>query len=105
MGLAGMYPGENRGFFVSGFDMSDKIVVDFDVPDLAPVLDLALPDVNAPDKPQERRAVKFLQSGVVLNQLHPLLDIIRLLLVCLQFARQTPLLLQLLGALRLVQPV
>ena len=80
-------PGSCRGFFMSGLDIPDKIVVDADVPDLTPVLDLALPDVYALDKPQERGAVKFLQLCALPNQGHPLLDIIRLLLVRLQFAQ------------------
>ena len=53
-------PGRCRGFFMSGFDIAHEIVVDADVPNLAPVLDLPLSNVDALDKPQEGGAVKFL---------------------------------------------
>lgn len=43
-------------FFMSGFDIPEKIVVNADVPNLAPVFYLALPNVDALDKPQERGA-------------------------------------------------
>ena len=100
--LAGMYPGAKPGFFVSGLDIAHEIVVDADVPDLAPVLNPPFSNVDPLDEPQEGRAVKLLQSGVFLNQLHPLLNIICLLLVRLQFAGQPSLLLQFLGALGLI---
>ena len=87
---------------MSGFDIAHEIVVDSDVPDLAPVLLLPLPDLDPPDEPQEGGTVKFFQLCVLSNQLHPLLDIIGLLLVRLQFARQMRLLLQLLLALGLI---
>ena len=45
---------------MSGFDIAHEIVVDADVPDLAPILDFPLPDVDALDKTQEGGAVKFL---------------------------------------------
>ena len=45
---------------MSGFDIAHEIVVDADVPNLAPVLDLPLSNVDALDKPQEGGAVKFL---------------------------------------------
>lgn len=66
---------------MSGFDIPGKIIVDADIPDLAPVLDLPLPDVDAFDESQEGGAVKSLQLCVLPNQLHLLLDIIRLLLL------------------------
>ena len=68
---------------MSGFDIAHEIVVDADVPNLASVLNLPLSNVDALDKPQEGGPVEFLQLCVFSNQLHPLLDIIRL-----QFARQ-----------------
>ena len=45
---------------MSGFDIAHEIVVDADVPNLAPVLDLPLSNVDALDKPQEGGAVKLL---------------------------------------------
>ena len=93
-----MYPGMMPGFFMSDFDMAHKIVVDTDVPEGAPVLDFLLSNVDAVNEPQEGRAVQFLQFAVFQNQFHPLLNIIRLLLVRFQFARQMRPLFQLLGA-------
>ena len=87
---------------MSVLNIAHEIVVNFDVPEGAPTLDLLLSDVDALDKAQEGRAVKLFQFGVFADKLHLLLDIIGLLLVCLQFARQTLLLFQLLGAFGLV---
>lgn len=52
--------GRCRGFFMSGFDIAYEVVVDFDIPDSAAVLDFLFSDVDALDKPQEGGAVKFL---------------------------------------------
>ena len=50
---------------MSGFDIAHEIVVDSDVPDLAPVLFLPLPDFDPPDEPQEGGTVKFLKLGII----------------------------------------
>ena len=49
---------------MSGFDIAHEIVVDSDVPDLASVLLLPLPDLDPPDEPQEGGTVKFFQFCV-----------------------------------------
>ena len=71
--------------------------MDFDVPDGASVLDFLFSNLDSLDEPQEGGTVEFFQLCVLSNQLHPLLDIIRLLLVRLQLARQMRPLLQLVG--------
>ncbi len=58
-------------FLSSSFDVTDKVVVDVDVPFLVVVHRIFLTDLNFLDEPHECGAVQFLQIVVVLHHVQP----------------------------------
>ena len=51
-----------RGNYISGFDTGHEVIIDFDVPKGATVLDLPHTGACAVDKPQERRGGQVLPA-------------------------------------------
>ena len=55
---------------MSGFDITHEIVMDFDVPDGASVLDFLFSNLDSLDEPQEGGTVEFFQLCVLSNQVN-----------------------------------